>query len=330
MESIVGKQLTEQIIHNFLEAFGLEHRYEKLGDFENYVFEVTKVSEPCILRITHSSHRSLPEIEAELDWIDYLANHGVCVSRALSSSLGRMVVTNPASDGSVFYGCLFREAPGNRVELDNRLPNRKLIRSWGKTIGTMHKLSKTYQPNDEAKRKAWHQDELLDVERYLPASETVVINHARQLVEELHGFPVTYDNYGLIHNDLHSGNFHFDGEQIHVYDFDDCCHLWYVSDIAKPVYYSVQFSHPPMSYKERDKFAKEFLTVFLEGYEEETKLPDQWTKQFSSMLLLRDVTLYSVLHKKMAPFDRNQKIQQLMAELKSRIEQKQPIITFIP
>ncbi|SDM76048.1 phosphotransferase enzyme family protein [Sediminibacillus halophilus] len=326
MEEIVGRQFTGKIMEYFLEVFGLEKTSKKLGDFENYVYEVTRGSEDYILRITHSSHRSLSEVEAELDWIEYLADHSIHVCRPYFSKTGRVVETMTAADGTEFYGCWFSKAPGSPVQFSNL--DEKVIHSWGKTIGAMHRVSKFYHPKEQiGYRKAWHQDDLLEVERYLPASESLVISHAQELLETLYRFPKTSDNYGLIHNDIHSGNFHYNGDDVHIFDFDDSCYLWYVSDIAIPVYYSVQFNHFEIPYQERNVFTKAFLAVFLEGYQKENELPDQWQEQLKWMLMLRDITLYSVLHKKISPQERNQRIQQIMSEIKNRIEAKQPIVS---
>ncbi|WP_161993042.1 phosphotransferase enzyme family protein [Sediminibacillus terrae] len=327
MEALVSRQFNSQVMEYFLKVFGLEKKTRKLGDFENYVYEVIRGSEPFILRITHCSHRAISEVEAELDWIEYLAEHGIHVCRPYSSLSGRLMEVKTAANGTEFYGCLFSKAPGRRIESPDLPLNEKMIHSWGKTIGAMHKLSKSYHLKEqEGYRKQWHQDDLLEVEAHIPASESITISHARQLVEMLYRFPKTKDNYGLIHNDIHSGNFHYDGEKIHIFDFDDSCYLWYVSDIAIPVYYSLQFSLSEKTSREKNTFAKGFLAIFMEGYQKENELPDQWREQLKWMLMLRDVTLYSVLHKKIAPQERNQKIGQIMSEVKNRIEQKQPII----
>ncbi|WP_093216704.1 hypothetical protein [Sediminibacillus albus] len=110
-----------------------------------------------------------------------------------------------------------------------------------------------------------------------------------------------------------------------MFDFDDACYLWYVSDIAIPFYYAVLSAGSGIISLERENFAARFLSLFLAGYLEETELPEDWNTQFHLLLRLRDVTLYSVLHKKIAAKDRDQKIAQLMKRLRSRIEDKKPI-----
>jgi len=74
MEQSVEKQFTSEIMNNILASYDLDSNFKKLGDFENYAFEVYQNGEAKILRVTHSSHRSQKELESELDWIQYL--HG--------------------------------------------------------------------------------------------------------------------------------------------------------------------------------------------------------------------------------------------------------------
>lgn len=48
-----------------------------LGDFENYIFKAKGDNdEDYVLRLTHSSHRSKQEVEAELDFYDMLRETG--------------------------------------------------------------------------------------------------------------------------------------------------------------------------------------------------------------------------------------------------------------
>ena len=48
-----------------------------LGDFENYIFKAKDDrKEEYVLRLTHSSHRSKKEVEAELDFYGMLLRMG--------------------------------------------------------------------------------------------------------------------------------------------------------------------------------------------------------------------------------------------------------------
>ncbi|MFC0562161.1 phosphotransferase enzyme family protein [Halalkalibacter alkalisediminis] len=101
--------------------------------------------------------------------------------------------------------------------------------------------------------------------------------------------------YGLIHSDLHTGNFHFDGKVIKVFDFDDCGFQHFMHDIAIPLYYLPwQFPHENDE-EEVLAFSKMFLSHFLKGYEKEYSIHS--LEHLPLFLKFRDCELYAVLHK---------------------------------
>jgi amicoumacin kinase len=326
MEKSVEILFTEDILESFLEAFHLQTEVKKLGDFENYVFETYRGNTPVILRITHSSHRDKDGILAELDWMNYLHKQKVNCPAAITSSKNELVEVLPASDGSFFYACLFSKVPGKPVKIKSPEFNDQLFYAWGKAIGQMHSVTKEYQPGKEIKlRPSWEDEELLDIETYVP-NEKEIINNTKLLIKKLKSLPRNKGNFGLIHSDVHSGNFFYDDESIHVFDFDDCSYHWFASDIAIPLYYSVLYGSKSASQIQREQFAMNFLSQFIKGYEEHHSLPEAWKEQLPLFFMLRDITLYCVLHKKISLEERNEEINKMLEGLKSRIINKEPIV----
>ncbi|WNS76966.1 phosphotransferase [Bacillus sp. DTU_2020_1000418_1_SI_GHA_SEK_038] len=327
MEKYVGVLRTKEIMIHFLKSFSLEDEYKLLGDFENFVYEVYKEGKPYILRITHSSHRELEDLYAEIEWVNYLSKQGLNVPTLFQSINGKFVEFIPANDESVFFGSLFSKASGEPVKMKDNSINKDLFSAWGKQIGKMHSATKNYMPSPLIKKRPhWYEDELLDIEKHFPTTETTAIQNAIDLLEQIKTLPIESDNYALIHTDIHAGNFFYDGNSIHVFDFDDCCYHWLVSDIAIPLYYSCLSSFTTDEVNEREEFGRLFIDAFLAGYETECNLPHGWEQQLPLFLMLRDVTLYSVFNKKIAPEDRNERIISLIDEIKSRIEQKKSIV----
>jgi amicoumacin kinase len=326
MEKSVEILFTKEILNTFLDSFGLQSKVKKLGEFENYVFEVYRENKPMILRITHSSHRSNDEILAELDWINYLHEQNVCCPAVFTSSKNQLIETLPGGDGSSFYACLFSKVPGYPVKIKSSEFNDQLFHAWGEAIGQMHAVTKNYHPSKQIKlRPTWVDEELLDIETYVP-NEKEIIKNTTLLINKLKSLPVNKDNFGLIHSDIHSGNFFYDGESVQVFDFDDCSYHWFASDIAIPLYYSILYGYQDGSEREREQFAMNFLAHFIKGYEQYNTLPSGWKEQLSLFFMLRDVTLYSVLHKKISPEERDENIDKLLEALKSRIIKKEPIV----
>ncbi|PLR97494.1 phosphotransferase enzyme family protein [Bacillus sp. T33-2] len=327
MEKAVEVLFTDRLLGRFLELYQLEADTKKLGDFENYVFEVKKKSEPYILRITHSSHRTGEEIAAELDWIGFLRNENISVPQVFQSINHKTLEELPAEDGSFFYGCLFSKAVGEPVKIHSHIFNEHLFHTWGRTLGQMHAATKKYTvPEDIKARPRWDEDDLLNIEHYFPAEDGLLVQHTVELLGQLQILPVNKDTFGLVHTDVHSGNFFFDGETVNVFDFDDCSYHWFTSDIAIPLYYSVMHKIPADQQAQRDRFAAKFITAFAAGYEKANSLPAGWKEHMPLFLKLRDILLYAVFHKKIAPSDRNERITALLSEIGERIRRKQPIV----
>jgi amicoumacin kinase len=328
MEKTVDSLMTAEMLSQFLNVYELDHDTKKLGDFENYVFEVYREGKPYILRLTHSSHRSRDEIDSELDWMRHLYDSGLSVPKVYQSKKGNYVEEIRAADHSVFIGCMYSKAKGASVGVQSDQFDNPLFRIWGETTGLMHRATKSYQPSEGIKKRDnWHEDELLDVEKHFPPGDPELIHNAKEVISSLHELPIGPDSYGLIHTDLHSGNFFYDGEKIHVFDFDDASYHWFGSDIAIPLFYSIFYKIPAGKQEERQKFADQFLAAFMEGYEKANTLPDGWKDQIKLFLMLRDVALYSVLHKKIAPEDRGERVNAMIDEIRDRIKNKRSIVT---
>lgn len=327
MEKAVSSLMTQEILDDFLARFGLTEEVKKLGDFENYVYETYKNGQPYIMRITHSSHRSREEVLSELDWMRYLNSEGLSVPEVFPSGNELLVEVIQAEDKSQFYGCLFAKAPGSAVSVRSEKFNEELFLKWGETTGRMHQATKSYSPSAGIKkRSSWDDDDLLSVEKYFPSEEGQLVENAKAIIAAVAALPQNTDNYGLIHTDIHSGNFFYDGNQIHVFDFDDASYHWFNSDIAIPLYYAILYRMPASEEAERNRFGQIFLDAFARGYQRANPLPEGWKEQVPLFLMLRDIVLYSVLHKKIAPEDRDEKLQAMMKEIAVRIRRKQPIV----
>ncbi|MGM0846289.1 MAG: phosphotransferase enzyme family protein [Bacillota bacterium] len=302
MEKWVEDLFNEEILLKAADFYGADVTNAKqLGDFENYVYEVHRHGSPYILRLTHSSHRSKEEVEAELEWVNYLNAQGVNVSLVSHSREGNLVEEISAGETS-FYVCLFDKAPGSSVGVQSDLFSLTIFKEWGKTIGKMNSATKGFTAGS-SRREHWHEDDLLkNMSNYLPKEDKEIIKEGQQLIEKLHVFSIGRDEYGLIHSDIHSGNFFYNEGEIHVFDFDDCSYHWFASDIAIPLFYSVWAKMSGKNLEERSQFGEEFLTAFLTGYFQENFLDEEWIKRIPLFLRLRDIVLYTVFHKK---FDMN-------------------------
>ncbi|EDL65195.1 phosphotransferase enzyme family protein [Bacillus sp. SG-1] len=327
MEKWVEELFNEDILRRAAEFYGGDSsNAKKLGDFENYVYEIHKGNTPYILRLTHSSHRNKEQVEAELEWVNYLHSQGVNVSLVSHSNEGNLVEEIPAG-GSAFYVCLFDKAPGVPVSVKSDMMNPLLYEEWGRTIGKMHRVTKNYKQAHIA-REHWYEDDLLkNMSSYLPKEDAGIALEGKELMGKLLSLPTEKDEYGLIHSDIHSGNFFCHEGEIHVFDFDDSSYHWFASDIAIPLYYSTWAKVGSKSLQERSVFGEEFLTHFLKGYFRENTLEEVWIKRIPLFLKLRDIILYSVFHKKFDMSHLSEWEEGAVKGIKARLLQDEPMVS---
>lgn len=115
MERAVEQQFSQEVLVEAARRFGLAADSLKLlGDFENYVYEGQKDGTSYILRLTHSSHRSTNLVLGELEWINYLAENGVSVAKALHSVAGKLAEEIPVGEG-YFVASFVPESKGQII-----------------------------------------------------------------------------------------------------------------------------------------------------------------------------------------------------------------------
>ncbi|HWO75287.1 MAG TPA: phosphotransferase [Bacillus sp. (in: firmicutes)] len=301
MEAYVERLFSEDIIAKGKQLFGVGGEWKKLGDFESFIFSgnLESTGSACILRYTHSSHRSAKDVLAEVEWVSYLKEKGARVPEHYYSINHNLTEEIQAEDGSYFIIACYEKFDGSRVkwmEIEDE-GNWTIVEEWGRTIGQLHRITKDYSPISDLKRLSWRDEELLQTEKYVESPVPEVIQYRDLVLSQLEELPVNQDVYGLIHSDIHTGNFLIENGKINVFDFDDCSYHWFASDIAIALYYSI-LSRDFQKSDDREQIAKKFLDHFLKGYETENHLPESALETIPVFLRLRDIVLYAVLQKK--------------------------------
>ncbi|PEL13560.1 phosphotransferase enzyme family protein [Bacillus sp. AFS017336] len=318
MEQAVERVFTKEILKNAASQFGITVEEKPVGEFENYLFK-GKLADGTdrILRLTHSSHRSKEEIEAELKFLKYARENGANAAGSLTSLNGNLVEVQNASDGTSFYASMFEWADGQLVDRTNpTVWNDDLMYTWGKTIGKLHALTVDYPVTN---REHWDEEAYLNE---MVADEVLGV-YTKELIEEIQSYERKKDSYGLIHSDLHLHNFFVnDKGEITVFDFDDLQYNYFISDIAIVLYYTAWGSKA--SLEEKSQFAKKQLEVFRKGYETEYVLDEVWYSRIPDFLKCRDITLYHVLNMKYD--EKTPRVIELCEELKDRIVNRKTII----
>jgi Ser/Thr protein kinase RdoA (MazF antagonist) len=274
----------------------------KFDDYEgcaNLVYYYDFKGQPRVLRLSYRPDRPLEMIQAELHFVEYLAEHGVRVARPVPSINGQLIEVILAGEIS-FVSVAFVRGKGMRVP-DNGYryrqgaPIEEYFQNWGQVLGQMHRLAKTYRPLSEAiRRPEWHHWEEF---RAFPYGEQLPTIQQKfdQLIAELHALPKDADSYGLIHNDFNDGNFtvDYDNGDVTVFDFDDCCYFWFMYDIACAWEGGIgRTMFRPL--EQRRAFMDHYMEQVLTGYHRENTLSDAWLMRLP--LFLRLVQMQELVH----------------------------------
>jgi amicoumacin kinase len=326
MEKWVANLFNEEVLKEAADRFSVSIKEsKKLGDFENYVYQVTKDGNPYILRLTHSSHREKSQVEAELNWVNFLHSKGVNVSLVKHSN-NQLLVEGISVGNSSFFACLFEKAPGRPVRAKEDLFGPTLFEKWGKTIGHMHKVTKEYKAKG-SRRERWEEEELFNFQHYLSSeNDQEIIDRGYEIINSIKGLEETKDSFGLIHSDIHPGNFFYHEGEIYVFDFDDSAYHYFISDIAIPLYYSIWWKFREEDLETRTRFGEEFLTNFLKGYLQENSIDEPWIKKIPLFMELRDLTLYSVFHEKWDIENLSEEEGRLLSQIRDRLVRKESIV----
>jgi Ser/Thr protein kinase RdoA (MazF antagonist) len=284
----IAARFHEGILQAAIKRYAISSEQIKLLDgFESFMYEFERPDGQFVLRIGHSLRRTPNLIRGEVDWINYLAAGGASVSKAILSERGNLVELIDDSYGDRFLCTAFVRAPGR--EATREQINDRLFASYGRLIGRMHALAKTYILPDPAwKRFEWDDYENLYVESELPSGNERVLDQYFPLKAHLVGLPRDHQSYGMIHQDAHPGNFFVDQDyHITLFDFDDCVYGHFIYDIAMVLFYTSMWDNHPA------EFTAHFLPVFLDAYQQENRLDPAWLKELPHFLKLREIDLYA-------------------------------------
>ncbi|MBT3786102.1 phosphotransferase [bacterium] len=249
---------TEVQLKTLVDLFPIHSEAPKLlSDSEGLVF---RFPEGLMAKAYPGDFRSRSELLEEVEWVQKLAEKNLNVSRFLPFDNGEYVTEIPCS-GAPFLACKMIEVPGvhmNKATLSENLES--YARVWGQTLAGLHKFGANCL-RDSIKP---HWEEHRDFSKlHLIPQESRLLNAVEILRNRLSAMDSSRE-YGLIHADLHQGNFHLDEQgNIHIFDFDDMHQNWFLYDIAV-IMEGIECGVFHDSAENVDRF----LRVFLEGYDE--------------------------------------------------------------
>jgi Ser/Thr protein kinase RdoA (MazF antagonist) len=331
MEQSVKTKFTKQIARAGAATFGVKFdQLSFLGAWQNFIYEYQENGRSYILRYTPSSHRSDRLIQGEIDWINYLSIHEVSVSTPIMSKEGKWTEVIEAKD-MYFTVAAFVKAEGRKVGYPECLDHTSLYQTLGKTMARMHVLSKSYKPKDETTRRHhWHNNYYLqNMHNFVPLSQNGVYEACTKLIDTIKNSLVPNpDSYGLIHGDIGIGNYLMNDitGDITLFDFDEAQYSWFIEDIAIPLYYLVYVYGGDAGRSDRESQALRFMEHFMKGYNQLNSIEDCWFKQIPLFLRLREIIVYTGMHRSADLSNLDEWSRDYLSESKTRIENGIPIV----
>ncbi len=321
MEKEIRDRLNEAILAEAQQRYGIAaDQITLLDGFESFIYEYAQDDRAYILRLGHSRRRSPELIRGEVNWINYLAAGGAGVARAVLSANDELVEEILDGQGGAFLATAFVKAAGGPVWQMGGWTDELMV-AYGRLLGRMHHLSKSYAPHPAGKRGTWQDRNNLGLEEILPAEETAVLARYHDLMAYLTTLPETPDGYGMIHQDAHAGNFFVDENgRITLFDFDDCCYGHFAYDLAMVLFYAIT-NHP-----EPEKFGSHFWQWFLAGYYQENDLDRAWLREVPHFMKLREIDLYAIISRDFDSLEGDGWVATFMRGRKERIEAGVPYV----
>lgn len=273
------------------EMFGLEgyeiQRIPAHDGGRNVVYTCEKEGEGAkILRIAFLPDRSREDFLGEVEFVQYLFEHGGSISNVISSRKGNLL-EEITHNNHTFFVCLFEKAKGKMLVENNYryregVPITEYYYNCGKTLGKLHHISKGYTP---VHRRYSFFDKLNAeyIDKLIPCSLSLLKEKMVGLLDTLQGLDRDQETFGMIHFDYNDGNYSidFDTGQITVYDFDNSCFSWYMFDLASIWGNGVGWIQFEPDAGKRKKFMDDYFETVLAGYRSETKIEDSMLDKLS-------------------------------------------------
>lgn len=251
-----------------------------------YVLEGTD----CIFRFSNCARRSIKQIEAELSWLHFLDQKKCAVVKTIVSLYGQHV-HQLSADWCI---TVFRKIEGRALKEVGDF-TEEIFFNWGQSIAQLHAIVQV-----EAKagarlkyeRAEWDKDDsFVLAQRMIPVlgESHFVVQRFLRLVKTLNEIPKSVNNYGLIHADLHHGNFLINKDNhLILFDFDDSVYGYFLYDLAVPLEaLEISFRMGRMN-----RNLRQFQNVFVQGYASHYTLPGMDRLTLETFIQYRSALLY--------------------------------------
>lgn len=234
-----------------------------------------------------------PAICSELLWMDALRQDaGLPLQPVVCSRDGELVSSIALPPGGEVVPCSllgWLEAEPFRPDAPNI---ETLAVKLGRLMARLHNHASHWQPPEGFLRPCYGPEHVHQVlEKLSPGVQMGLIRPedyatlratAGQVSDIVASIPQTPNNWSMVHNDLHTGNWLFHGDEVIPIDFALCGFNYYLSDIATCAG-SLGAETPSLQ------------RLFLEGYIELRPLPDLYARQIEAFFVASVLGYYAFI-----------------------------------
>ena len=258
------------------------HRY-----LANHVYFSNSKEGDLVVRLTPATHRAKEEVLAEVSFMDYLAKMEFPLAVPISSK-NRNLIESIEYDDKLFYATVFRKIEGVRATDEESLEPDFLF-NWGAYLAQLHAHSINYgkTENSEHRRPAWDFDAVkIKATSFAESSFRFPSVRLKECLSWLSRLEKSDDDYGLIHGDLHRGNFFVVDKRIVSFDYDDSCFHWFLYDLASSLSTVLKLAQDE---NERQRI----ISIFFDGYESIRPISGRWRERFEAFYQYRLSLVFS-------------------------------------
>lgn len=259
------------LTHYAHDADSLDNMLPRFRISSNAVYPYLNQGQLCFLRLAPLEEKHPAQVQAEIDFIQYLRGQGYPAMQPIPDNAGRLTFQLD-SPWSAHCVSAFAAVPGISIEDTPLSP--ELVHAYGRSLGRLHALSATYE--GPAIRPAWDAVLNQDVLQQVQAAPSVVAACSK-LFDALCALPTDRSCFGLINYDFEPDNVFWDSSshRISVIDFDDCLYGWYAMDVAQAL----------------NELDEEWAGPFLDGYR--NAFPFTAEQEATLPLMRQYITLHS-------------------------------------
>ncbi len=242
------------------------------GVSDTYVVEHS--AGKAILKIYRDVHRSLNEINGEVELLTILKAKGGKVAEALMDLEGKPIQSFQAAEG-IRHGVVFRYAPGTNAY---DLTDEQLV-EIGREMAVNHSITSQIElsyPREEYTIETTIDRPLEVLKPFLkdlPEEYQYLQETAVQVRQKMNSFDLSSFGYGYCHYDYLPKNFHFDeNNAITVFDYDFAGKGFLMNDIMTfMMHYFFHTTLNRISYEEGDRQ----FAIFIDAYRKVRPVSDQ-------------------------------------------------------